>query len=91
MMSDNPQSTGRLSICIPTWNRNRELSRTISMLIPQIQPGVDIVVLDNCSNIPVSETLPAEFIRHVKIIRHAVNLGSCANVMRCFEVAVNDW
>lgn len=80
-----------LTIAIPTWNRNQQLALTLTALLPQLRSGVELIVLDNCSAMPVQDTLPDELQRLAKIIRHPINIGACANVMRCFEVATGDW
>jgi abequosyltransferase len=44
----NP-STPRLSICIPTHNFGRFIGETLRSMLVQVQPGVEIVVLDSAS------------------------------------------
>lgn len=80
-----------LTIAIPTWNRNSQLAITIESLNRQLRDGVRILVLDNCSTVPISKTLPEELRSKITIVRNIINIGACANVLRCFELADSDW
>lgn len=76
-----------LSICIPTFNRKRELSALFSQLADQVarlEGKVELIVIDNCSSEPVSSYLPAS---GGKIIRNGCNIGSVGNILRAVEVA----
>lgn len=39
-----------LSICIPTYNRPIQLERMLSTLVPQIEPGVEVIIRDDSEN-----------------------------------------
>ena len=52
----NPESPGVLTIAIPTFDRNEQLARTVSALLPQLRPGVSLVIRDNASPVPVAAT-----------------------------------
>lgn len=39
-----------LSICIPTYNRPLQLERMLIKLIPQIRPGIEIIIRDDSEN-----------------------------------------
>lgn len=80
-----------LTIAIPTWNRNGQAEQTVTALVPQLRPGVSIVLVDNCSDKPIEETISAALKRHIRIVRHPMNIGGCANILRCFELADSDW
>ena len=85
----------RLTVAIPTYNRPEQLRRSVSLLLDQLTPECELLILDNCSPVPVSEVL-AGLIRAnsgpiVRIIRHAANVGGNANFLRCFESAGGEW
>ena len=84
-----------LTIAIPTWDRPEQLRNTVKILLPQLEPGVEILVLDNQSKIPAAEVL-TDLVTAlppgaVRIVRHRVNVGGNVNIMRCFEWAEGEW
>lgn len=86
--------TPKLSIFIPTFNRNNILLNNLKFLLPQLTSECKLVIIDNCSDIPISETLQdiqAHSIATIDIITNTVNIGAGANVTRCFELCHTDW
>jgi glycosyltransferase involved in cell wall biosynthesis len=85
----------KLTVAIPTYNRNEVLFRTVRDLLPQLTPECRLVILDNHSTVPVEETLRPLLAEHhhqeCTIIRNAVNVGGSANVLRCFEICTTEW
>jgi glycosyltransferase involved in cell wall biosynthesis len=83
-----------LTIAIPTYNRHGFLRDTLQALRGQARENVELVVLDNCSAPPV-EAVVQEVLAgsgwSFRVIRNAVNVGLCANILRCFEVAAKEW
>lgn len=85
-----------LSICIPTYNRPDELLYTLSCLLPQMQDGVELIILDNASEIPgfnrvrdaVSEY---DGVGRVELKRNLGNIGGNANILRCIEEGTGEW
>jgi abequosyltransferase len=79
----------KISIVIPTYNRNEILCRNLILLLPQITAEVEVVVLDNNSIIPVIETmrqlLPNYYADKIKVVQNRFNVGGNQNVLRCFE------
>jgi hypothetical protein len=87
--------TLRLTIAIPTYDRNDLLHRHVAELLPQLTSDVCLIILDNASPKPVRDTL-GELLGQcpsaaVRIIRHRVNIGASANVMRCMELCETPW
>jgi hypothetical protein len=83
-----------LSITVPTFDRQEFLRVTLLALAPQIDAGVELVVVDNCSTPPVQSIVDEIFPTrgsNIKVVRNAVNIGLGANLLRCFEVASSDW
>ena len=84
----------KLSIFIPTFYRNTILFENLKFLLPQLNSECKVVVLDNCSDIPVSTTLKDVQLQYpvtIDIITNKVNIGAAANVVRCFELCDTDW
>src|SRR5258708_2519963 len=83
-----------LTIAIPTFNRPEQLRRLVSQCLRQLDERVTLLILDNASERDPREELAdlfAEAGASVRVIRHAVNVGSSANVLRCFEYATTPW
>ena len=84
-----------LTIAIPTYGRNKTLAETLAGLLPQLDEDCRLVILDNCSPVPVAETLAPLLSQwpqvKYQIVRHRVNLGGTANILRCFELCETEW
>jgi len=84
-----------LTIAIPTYNRNELLLRSVRYLLQEPTDNVKLLVLDNHSEVPVSETLlpVMESLQtgRLEIHRNVVNVGSAANMLRCFELCQTKW
>jgi abequosyltransferase len=84
-----------LTIAIPTYNRNEILAKNIQLLLPQLNEQCTLLIIDNCSDIPVEQTLQnvlAQFPSvNYRLIRNKANIGCNANIMRCFELCETDW
>jgi hypothetical protein len=84
-----------LTVTIPTYNRPVELMDTIAQL--SRQPGIErckILILDNCSPVPVAGLLdaPPGFPNlRIEVVRHVANIGGNANILRCMELARTEW
>lgn len=85
----------RLTIAIPTFNRNQILLDNLRRLLPQLNDECRLVIIDNCSDVPVADTLSeilSQFPQvNVEILRNRLNVGLLANVARCFEVCETEW
>jgi hypothetical protein len=57
--------------------------------------GQRLLIVDNCSDVPVKETLEPWLqslgATNVSIVRNATNLGSGANILRCLELCETRW
>ena len=84
-----------LTIAIPTYNRNEILLKTLESLLPQLAHRTRLLVLDNCSKVPVAETLTALLASYpeadCRIVRHRANVGGNTNILRCFELCETEW
>ena len=84
-----------LTIAIPTYDRNERLLRTLEQLLPQLTTACELIILDNNSPVPVQQTSAAALARFplvsCRIIRHRVNIGGNANIVRCFEICETPW
>ncbi|MEO5891596.1 MAG: glycosyltransferase family 2 protein [Ferruginibacter sp.] len=83
----------KLTIAIPTYNRNEILKKNIAFLLPQLTHEIALVIYDNCSDTPVADTLSQELHDYpfLKIIRNIVNIGACGNIIKCIELCETQW
>jgi len=85
----------RLTVAIPTYNRNEILKKNIRLLLPQLSDECKLLIIDNHSDILVEKTLKpvlSEFIGiDARIIRNRANIGAEANFLRCFEYCETEW
>ena len=85
----------RLTIAIPTFDRNDLVADAVGRLLGQDERAFRLLVIDNCSPEPVERTLEAALGREtrekVTLVRNAVNIGGNANIVRCFELCETEW
>lgn len=85
----------KLTIAIPTYNRNEILKKNLGLLLKQVTPDCRVLILDNCSEIPVKNTLKKllEEFSHIdiKVIRNSYNIGLTGNILKCFEICEDPW
>jgi abequosyltransferase len=84
-----------LTIAIPTYNRNEPLAQTLRRLIPQLTKDCNLLIVDNASDTPVTDTVSSLLetcdASAVRILRNRVNIGGSANVVRCIELCETEW
>lgn len=84
-----------LTIAIPTYNRNETLAQRLRLLLPQLTARCKLLIVDNCSDVPVAQTLEhlwKEFPQVVfEIVRNKRNIGMGGNISRCFELCETEW
>jgi hypothetical protein len=82
-----------LTIAIPTYERPAALLRTVSRIVPQLTAQTLLLVLDNASPTPARGVLPGPVVSdpRVTVVRHPVNVGGNANILRCLEWATTPY
>ena len=77
-----------LTICIPTFNRERSLKQCINSILSQNPPpDVEILICDNASP-DGTENVVSSFVEHnsnIRYIRNETNLGMDANFLKCLR------
>lgn len=86
----------KLSICIPTYNRERQLFRLLhSIESERIDLIEEILLLDNCSNYSIEEVakteLPESIINKTRIIRNLCNIGGSSNIKNLYLFCRTKW
>jgi glycosyltransferase involved in cell wall biosynthesis len=85
----------KLTIAIPTYNRNEIFKKNLMLLLPQLTADCQLLIIDNSSDKPVEEDLKDILINFnnnpIKIIRNHYNIGLTGNIIRCFELCEDPW
>jgi glycosyltransferase involved in cell wall biosynthesis len=85
----------RLTIAIPTFNRNDVLRRHLPVVLSQLTPECALVIVDNHSDEPVIETVGETLAAHphldITVVRNSTNIGGNANIIRCIELCETEW
>lgn len=85
----------KLTIAIPTYNRNEILKKNLNFLIPQLTTDCRLIIIDNASDNPVDNDLKDIILNHkkinIKVIRNRDNIGLTGNILRCFELCEDPW
>jgi len=84
----------RLTVAIPTFDRNSILRANLELLLPQLDVDCELLILDNCSPTPVAATIEDLLSSHAvnaRLVRHPVNIGGNANVLRALELCETEW
>jgi glycosyltransferase involved in cell wall biosynthesis len=88
------QPSPSLTVAIPTYNRNSILERNLPFLLKQLTADCELLIIDNHSDTPVSETVEERVKAsgaNYRIVRNVTNVGGNANIMRCFELCRTEW
>jgi glycosyltransferase involved in cell wall biosynthesis len=91
-MQDHESSGIRLTVVIPTYNRNESLLLVVRALLPQLTPTCQILILDNGSDTPVAQTLQKELLANplsIRVVRLPYNVGPAMD--RCLELCETPW
>lgn len=85
----------KLTIAIPTFNRNKLLLETVKAIVPQLRNDAELLIIDNNSDIPCSDTLIDILGEHdgqnIRVLRNRVNVGGNANILKCTEEAFGEY
>lgn len=95
LITASTMSLPTLTIAIPTYNRFETLCANITRLIPQLNPAVCVLVIDNASTDATCD-LQTWIQRNyadakIRVVRNVANVGAGANVTRLFELAETPW
>lgn len=85
----------RLTIAIPTFDRNVILLSNLRRLVPQVKSrtDVEILVIDNASPEDVESSIVGEFGRlpQLVVVRNRFNVGLAGNILKCIEQSRSAW
>ena len=88
-----PLAGPRLSICIGTYNRAKFIGETLDSMVVQLEPGVEIVIMDNASSDNTTEVVTQYLLRHpeVRYFRKQENTGFDRNYDEAVKYAKGEY
>lgn len=72
-----------ITVCIPTYNNELTIKRTILSVINQIYEKLEILVIDDCSADSTVKIVESINDSRVKLVKNSINLGMTANWNKC--------
>ena len=83
----------RLSICMATYNRAQFIGRTLESILEQMQPGVELLVVDGASPDDTREVMASYVGRHpdIRYYREEVNSGVDGDYDKAVSYARGDY
>jgi abequosyltransferase len=97
LSNENDAATAKLlTIAIPTFNRDKFLSRLLRSIQPQLSDYsavIDVLICDNFSR-DATEEVVREFVANgfpLTYVRHSQNLGLDRNILECFRRAKTEY
>ncbi|MBA0916201.1 MAG: glycosyltransferase [Nitrosomonadaceae bacterium] len=88
-----PLAGPRLSICIGTYNRAKFIGETLDSMVVQLEPGVEIVIMDNASSDNTTEVVTQYQLRHpeIRYFRKQENTGFDRNYDEAVKFAKGEY
>lgn len=80
-----------VSICIPVYNMEDCLERSIRSALNQDYPDLEVIVVDNQSSDATYKIATSIVDTRLKVFRNETNLGAYGNHNRCIELAGGEW
>lgn len=81
----------KVSICIPVYNMQETILRTIESALSQTYPNIEVLVTDNQSTDGTFEKASAIRDSRLRVVKNERNLGPYGNHNRGLELATGDW
>jgi len=85
MLVDNPL----VSICIPTFNREKHILESIESIRKQSYKNLEIIIVDNDSQDKTYEMIKENYqhVTNIHVYKNDSNIGSARNFNRCIDLA----
>jgi len=80
-----------VSICIPTYNAEKTIERTLQSILNQTYRNLEILIVDNASTDSTLRTLKKFKDFRIKIYRNSENIGAEHNWTKCVRLATGDY
>lgn len=72
-----------ITVCIPTYNNELTIKRTIVSVINQVYKELEILVIDDCSSDSTVKIVESINDSRVRLVRNSINLGMTSNWNKC--------
>lgn len=91
--SEHDVSGPKLSICIATFNRGKFIAETLDSILHQMQPGVELIVVDGASPDNTEEVMRQYLLNYpeIRYYRELVNSGVDADYDKAVEYATGEY
>lgn len=78
-----------LTIAVPTYNGAKTIKNMLSVLLPQIEENVEVLISDNCStdDTPLIISEYQKEYPSIRYIRNEKNVGADSNFLQCAKMA----
>lgn len=80
-----------VSICIPTYNAEKTIEKTLQSILNQTYRNLEIIIVDNASADNTLRTLKKFKDFRIKIYRNKKNIGAEHNWTKCVKLAKGDY
>jgi len=80
-----------ISICIPTYNAEKTIEKTLQSILNQTYRNLEIIIVDNASTDNTLCTLKKFKDFRIKIYRNSKNIGPEHNWTKCVRLATGDY
>lgn len=84
-------STPLVSICIPAYNAELTIKKTLDSVLTQTYTHLEVLVVDNCSTDNTKAIVQSFTDARLKLIENEVNIGAWPNCDRCIELATGEY
>jgi glycosyltransferase involved in cell wall biosynthesis len=79
------------TVAIPVFNRKEMVLRAVASALAQDVPGLDVLVVDNCSTDGTWEALQRLTDPRLRLVRNSHNVGLFGNFNRCIDLATGEY
>lgn len=80
-----------VSVCIPTYNNEEYIGRTIESILKQTHQKWELIIVDDCSKDRTVEIIEQYEDSRIHLFRNEKNLGMAGNWNRCVELASGEY
>lgn len=81
----------KISVVIPTYNRERTLKRSIESVLKQTYLNIEIIIIDDCSTDNTEQIVKSFNNEKIRYIRLDKNSGACVARNKGIEIATGDY
>ena len=85
-MKSSKYETGKVSICIPTYNRPNLICKLLDSILSQTYENYEVIITDNSDNIKTKELIESNYNdKRIRYFKNESNLGMGGNTIRALS------